>query len=303
MQDQIKPRLILTVQSEANPPIAQIPLDRIQFHPKNSELFERKSEAFIRNLSIDIDMFGLQEPISVRYIEENNTYICLSGENRVNAVKLLGWTFISGYIVSPKNEIGYIISRNTKRRHFGHQGRVRIYQVYCPEFFTGNKIKNNRLDIISNDTGIPIATIKSDLKKIRSGSSKEVTLEELRGLWEKKKIRGLRVSISDLSDGNFLLQVNGKNLNYEWKGKFKDVIRDSADAARSKSFNKNFKFENSETASRIRELRKDARMTQFELAQALGYSQSYIAELEGGKWECSTALFEDIAILCEDRMK
>ncbi|MBM9578945.1 helix-turn-helix domain-containing protein [Leptospira sp. 201903070] len=288
---------------EDSPIVSQIPLDRIQFHPRNSELFKTKSEAYIKNLSKDIARFGLHEPISVRFIEDENVYLCLSGENRVKAVKLLGWTSVSGYVVSPKNELSYMISRNVRRRHFGHQDRILILQVYCPDFFTGSKITIRRLETISDETGIPTSTLKADLKKIRTGSSKEVTLEELRSLWEKKKIRGLRVSISDLSDGNFLLQVNGKNLNYEWKGKFKDVIRDSADAARSKSFNKNFKFENSELASRIRELRKDARMTQFELAQVLGYSQSYIAELEGGKWECSISLFEEIAILCEERMK
>lgn len=295
--------LNLIVGQEDSPHFSQIPLDRIRFHPKNSELFKTKSETYIKNLAIDISRFGLHEPISVRYIEDQNVYLCISGENRVKAVNILGWTTISGYVVSPANELAYMISRNVRRRHFGHQDRILILQVYCPDFFTGSKISIRRLEAVSDETGIPTSTLKSDLKKIRTGSSKEITLEELRSLWEKKKIRGLRVSISDLSDGNFLLQVSGKNLNYEWRGKFKNVIRDSADAARSKSFNKNFKFENSELASRIRELRKDARMTQFELAQVLGYSQSYIAELEGGKWECSISLFEEIAILCEERMK
>ncbi|RHX83264.1 chromosome partitioning protein [Leptospira stimsonii] len=303
MKSPAKQNLDLIVGHEDSPLVSQIPLDRIRFHPKNPELFKTKSETYIKNLAIDISRFGLHEPISVRYLEDQNIFLCLSGENRIKAVKLLGWTTISGYVVSPKNELSYMISRNVRRRHFGHQDRILILQAYCPDFFTGSKITIRRLETISDETGIPTSTLKADLKKIRTGSSKEVTLEELRSLWEKKKIRGLRVSISDLSDGNFLLQVNGKNLNYEWKGKFKDVIRDSAEAARSKSFNKNFKFENSELASRIRELRKDARMTQFELAQALGYSQSYIAELEGGKWECSISLFEEIAILCEERMK
>ncbi|MCG6170256.1 helix-turn-helix domain-containing protein [Leptospira sp. FAT1] len=281
--------------------VQTIRLDRIEFHEKNSDLFEEKNEEYIRTLSIDMDSHGLHEPISVKYNSNLDTYICLSGENRIKAARLLGWISILGYVVSPEDELAYMISRNLVKRQVGLKGRIKIYKVYCPEFLNGSKVKIERLKEISVNTGISIFTLKGDLKKIRRGSTKEETLESLIELWKEKKIKGLRVNLCGLPDGNFLLKVAGRNLNYEWRGNFKTVVRECAEAARSKYFNKNFKPENSEFANRIKQLRKDAGLTQFQLSQALGYSQSYLAELEGGKWECSNKLFESIAIYCQER--
>lgn len=167
---------------------------------------------------------------------------------------------------------------------------------------TCEKITIKRLKEISRKIGLAVATLKSDLKKIRNGSTKDETIQVLIELWEKKKIKGLRVNLCGLPDDNFILKVSGRNLNYEWKGKFKTVVKESIEAAKSEYFNKNFKNENLETAERIKQLRKDAGLTQFQLSQALGYSQSYFAELETGKWQCSNNLFESIAIFCQERI-
>ncbi len=79
-------------------------------------------------------------------------------------------------------------------------------------------------------------------------------------------------------------------------------MRECIEAAKSEYFNKNFKNENLEIAKRIKQLRTDACLTQFQLSQALGYSQSYFAELETGKWQCSNELFDSIAIFCQERI-
>lgn len=280
--------------------IEQIPIHKIRYHEKNKELFEKRKPEYIRELANNIQKEGLHEPVSVKYDFQNNNYLCLSGEHRIEAVKLLGWTEIDGYKVDPEDELSYLIRRNTLKKQLGHKTRIRIYKECYPEFLTCEKITIKRLKEISRKIGLAVATLKSDLKKIRNGSTKDETIQVLIELWEKKKIKGLRVNLCGLPDDNFILKVSGRNLNYEWKGKFKTVVKESIEAAKSEYFNKNFKNENLETAERIKQLRKDAGLTQFQLSQALGYSQSYFAELETGKWQCSNNLFESIAIFCQE---
>ncbi|WP_016760538.1 ParB N-terminal domain-containing protein [Leptospira weilii] len=287
---------------KTNLKIEQIPIHKIKYHEKNKELFERREQEYIRELANNIQQEGLHEPISVKYDFQNDDYLCLSGEHRIEAVKLLGWTQIDGYKVNPEDELSYLIRRNTLKKQLGHKTRIKIYKEFCPEFLTCEKITITRLNEISSKTGIAVATLKSDLKKIRNGSTKDETIQTVIELWTKKKIKGLRVNLSGLSDENFILQVSGRNLNYEWRGKFKTVVKECIDAAKSEYFNKTFKNENLETAERIKKLRKDAGFTQFQLSQALGYSQSYLAEIESGKWKCSNNLFESIALFCQEKI-
>lgn len=287
---------------KTNLKIEQIPIHKIKYHEKNKELFERREQEYIRELANNIQQEGLHEPISVKYDFQNDDYLCLSGEHRIEAVRLLGWTQIDGYKVNPDDELSYLIRRNTLKKQLGHKTRIKIYKEFCPEFLTCEKITITRLNEISSKTGIAVATLKSDLKKIRNGSTKDETIQTVIELWTKKKIKGLRVNLSGLSDENFILQVSGRNLNYEWRGKFKTVVKECIDAAKSEYFNKTFKNENLETAERIKKLRKDAGLTQFQLSQALGYSQSYLAEIESGKWKCSNNLFESIALFCQEKI-
>ncbi|EJZ42312.1 ParB-like protein [Leptospira licerasiae str. MMD4847] len=277
-----------------------LPVSSLFFHPKNEELFGVKSEETIFSLAEDIRINGLQEPISVKPTP-GNKYLVLSGETRVRAIRLLGWELCPGYLVSPKDELSYLISRNAGRLQLVFSIRLRIYKIVCPDFLEGKKITQNRLLAVSKRTRISIATLKSDLKKIRKGDAKEVTIEQLRELWDKKRIKNVRVNISDMGASGFELQILGKNIEYKFgPGKFKKVVREAAEAAQSVWFEKNYKQSNLETAGRIREIRKEAKLTQLQLAQLLGYSQSYFAELEGGKWECSNTLFNDICQVCEE---
>lgn len=280
----------------------KVSLDKIQFHPKNGKIFRPRTEEFIKGLAENIKRNGLHEPISIQRIQDADLFLCLSGEHRIKAVKLLGWESIDAYIVSPEDPISYIAEQNFRKGQFTYKDRLLAYREFCPEFFTGSKIVIARLKEISDKTGILVSSLKGDLKKIRKGSNKDDSIEILHELWSKKKIRNLRINLADQGNGRFLLKVHGKNLNYEWRGAFKEVVSECAKAARSKYFDKNFKSENEEMASRIKVLRKEAGLTQFQLAQGLGYSQSYFAELEGGKWECSEQLFEQIALFCQERI-
>ncbi|MDI7226957.1 ParB N-terminal domain-containing protein, partial [Leptospira santarosai] len=74
--------------------IEQIPIHKIRYHEKNEELFQRRNPEYIRELANNIQKEGLHEPISVKYDTKNDNYLCLSGEHRIEAVKLLKWTEI-----------------------------------------------------------------------------------------------------------------------------------------------------------------------------------------------------------------
>lgn len=285
------------------PQAVLIPIALIHFHPRNEEFCGRKPESWVRGLADDIKVNGLHEPICLRLDEATGSYLCLSGEHRIRAVTLLGWTAIPAYLITPENPLAFLVSRNHRRRNPGYSKRLVAYKEFCPEFFTATKITRHRFDQISALTGIAVATLKADLKKIWGGANSDLSIEELRALWEEKQVKNLKIQVTDLSGGQFLLIVAGKNLKYEWRGKFRTIIRESAEAARSRYFDKNFKKENADIANRIRQLRKEAGLTQFQLGQLLGYSQSYIAELEGGKWECTASLFEQIVLTCEERLR
>ncbi|TGM87935.1 chromosome partitioning protein [Leptospira licerasiae] len=277
-----------------------LPLSSLFFHPKNEELFGTKSEETVSSLATDIQVNGLQEPISVKPMP-GNRYLVLSGETRVRAIRLLGWEMCPGYLVSPKDDLSYLISRNAGRLQLVFSMRLRIYKEVCPEFYEGKKVSLKHFTAISRKTRISTATLKSDLKKIRKGVARDITIEQLRDLWDKKRIKNVRINVSDMGVNGFELQVHGKNVEYKFgPGPFKKVVREAAEAAESVWFEKNYKQANLETAGRIRELRKEAKLTQLQLAQLLGYSQSYFAELEGGKWECSKTLLNDICQICEE---
>ncbi|AXR66584.1 helix-turn-helix domain-containing protein [Leptospira mayottensis] len=282
--------------------IEQIPIHKIRYHEKNNELFQKRKPEYIRELSSNIQKEGLHEPISVKYDFQNDNYLCLSGEHRVEAVKRLGWTEISGYKVNPEDELSYLIRRNILKPHIGHKARLRVYKIYCPEILNLKFTNKNKIEEVSKKLSLSLQTIQSDLKKFHNQNSEVVNLEELETLWSKKRIKNLRINLSGLSNGNYLLNVSGKNLSYEWVGKLRNIIHESAKAARSVWYDKNFKEENLEAAQQIRQLRIDAGLTQFQLSQALGYSQSYLAELESGKWQCSENLFESIASYCYERI-
>ncbi|EMO39496.1 chromosome partitioning protein [Leptospira kirschneri serovar Pomona] len=282
--------------------IEQIPIHKIKYHEKNTELFPKRKPEYIRELRNNIQKEGLHEPISVKYDSQNNNYVCLSGEHRIEAVKLLGWTEIPGYKVNPEDELSYLIRRNILKPYIGHKTRIRVYKVYCPEILSLKLTNKNKIEEVSKKLSLSLQTIKSDLKKYHNQDSKIVNLEELETLWSQKRIKNLKINLSGLSNGNYLLNVSGKNLSYEWVGKLRKIINESAQAAKSVWYDKNFKEENLETAQQIKQLRIDAGLTQFQLSQALGYSQSYLAELESGKWQCSENLFESIANYCSERI-
>jgi DNA-binding XRE family transcriptional regulator/DNA-binding Xre family transcriptional regulator len=273
--------------------ILEIDLDRLEFHPENSIVFKQKGEEFISMLARDIELHGLNEPIEI-----NPQFVVLSGENRVKAFRMLGKSTIPAKIVNVENELEYLISRNIGRRQIVHSDRILIYKKVFPKVFTMQKINSSEIDELSRRLYIPKKTIESDFTKIRNGKSKEVTLEKLRELWEKNNIKDVRINIVDMGTKGFMLQVEAKKHSYEFgPDSYKNVIRKAFHAAQNSIFNKKVE-EKTSLNYKIRELRINAGLTQFQMAQKVGYSQSYISEFEAGRWEVPRSLYEQIRDIC-----
>jgi ParB-like chromosome segregation protein Spo0J len=270
----------------------QVSIEDLIFHPENS-VFKAKSDEFIKLLAKDIETHGLKEPIEI-----NERNMILSGENRVKAHKLLGRTSILCQIVKVENELEYIISRNVGRRQIAFNDRVLIYRKVFPKIFSLKKVFGSEIQELSKRLLIPKKTLESDFTKIRNGNVKAVSIEELKNKWEKNNLKGLKVSIIDMGNNWFLLKVSGKKIEYEFgPGPYKKVIKDAFDASESDLF-KRENFEKGNLNLEIKKLRVEAGLTQFQLGQKIGYSQSYIAEFESGRWEVTNELYEQIREIC-----
>ena len=268
--------------------IMKVKISSLKFHPKNSVLFKRRTEEFIADLAKDINENGMLEAVTI-----NSKGIILSGENRVRAAMLLQWEFVPARVKNPENEIAYLISRNTRRRHLVFTDRVLIYKDQYPFIFTGERITEKQYLKISGETGFLLPTIKKDIVRIRKGDFKEITIENLKEKWMEKNIKGLKLNLID-NGNNFILRIESRKLNLEFgPGQFKEVVKESYRAAESDYFSRN-KVEQGTRNDLIREHRISIKMTQFQIGQKIGYSQSYIAELESGRWEVSQKLYEQI---------
>lgn len=272
--------------------VQEIDLEKLQFHPENSIVFKPKGEEFISMLARDIELHGLNEPIEI-----TEKFVILSGENRVRAFRMLGRKTIPAKIVKVTNELEYLISRNIGRRQIVHSDRILIYKKVFPKVFTMRKINSQEIEDLSRKLYIPKKTIESDFTKIRNGKSKEVTLENLRELWEKNNIKDVKINIID-SGKEFILKVESKKQCYEFgPGTYKNVIKKAFEAGQNSIFNRKVE-EKSSLSYKIRELRINAGLTQFQIAQKVGYSQSYISEFEAGRWEVPKSLYEQIRDIC-----
>ncbi|MCU0825006.1 MAG: ParB/RepB/Spo0J family partition protein, partial [Leptospira sp.] len=242
----------------------QIKITQLKFHPKNSILFTPKDDEFIRSLATDIHTHGLMEPISI-----SKDLVILSGENRVRAVKLLGWESIDANIVCPTNEIDYLISRNTNRRHLTHKDRIRIYKEICPNFFQMDSISKEELRAIGKRIHISAKTIQSDLTRIRRGdeNTKELSIDLLKKLWENKNLSSIKINIID-TDSGMILKVVSRKGEYEFgPGSYKQIFKQAFDAGNSKYFQKIDQA--NELNQELRQLRISANLTQFQLAQKI----------------------------------
>lgn len=274
--------------------IKKVKVSSLKYHPKNGILFARKDDDFIQGLATDIADHGLQEPISI-----TKDFIILSGENRVRAVKLLGWEEIDARIVSPKDELDFLVSRNTNRRHLTHKDRLRIYKELVPKFFVMEAVSFQEIQTLSRRVKISAKTIQADLTKIRRGEedTKELSIDLLKKLWESKNLSQIKINVSDTGQSGLILKVYSKKGEYEFgPGSYKKIFKQAFEAAKSDYF---IKIDSAnELNSKLREMRVSANLTQFQLAQKIGYSQSYIAELEKGKWPVSNSLYEQIRDVC-----
>lgn len=272
--------------------ITEVAISDLSFHPDNALVFKPKGGEFVQMLARDIDLHGLNEPIEI-----NEKFVVLSGENRVRAFQVLGRESIPARIVNVSNELEYLISRNVGRRQITYSDRVLIYQKIFPNVFTMRRITSQEIEQLSNSLMIPKKTIESDFTKIRNGKSNDITIEKLRERWKQKNHRDIKINAID-TGSSYLIRIESRSKSYEFgPGQFKGVLKEAFEAAEDPIFNTT-STEKTSLNYQIRELRTEAGLTQFQMAQKLGYSQSYIAEFENGRWKVPQALYDRVLEIC-----
>src|SRR5579872_5379223 len=89
--------------SESSSVFQLIPIDHIRSSPHQArKAFDPDS---LRSLADSLQQEGLIQPITVRLLPETeNAYELVSGERRLRAAKLLGWTTIEAKIIQVISE-------------------------------------------------------------------------------------------------------------------------------------------------------------------------------------------------------
>lgn len=109
-------------ESNNEPKLIEIPIDEVNYAENNPFRVKDKTESgklSIRELADSIAAFGLIHPPTVNYI--NGKYYLISGERRLEAIKLLGWTKVLCCVITEYNEnriSGMIYSANLDVRDF-----------------------------------------------------------------------------------------------------------------------------------------------------------------------------------------
>lgn len=278
------------------PRTIEIQLKELKPHPK-SKLFPI-SRHKVEEIKKEIKEHGFQHPISIT--PEN---VVLSGHKRVLACKELGFLTIPAYIIKkePDQELLYFIRQNTISDQISPKIRTEIYKIYCPDVFLGKNVREDKIEKLSRTLAISPNSIRSDFAKIRKGEVKEVTVDLLVDIWN-KKIANPKITFTR-GDKGWICQIAGRNFNQAFGPfpLFKDLVKTVFDVGISKHFQTEKGSEQSvNTGLRIKELRKKYSVNQQELADAMQRSQSTICEWERGlRSHISEDEFRQIEIACQ----
>lgn len=250
-------------------------LSELHEHPDN-DLFD--SNEGIEGLALSIKDQGLLELPIVKPDGQ-----ILSGHRRIRAIRSLKWSEVECRIFTGSDEDAFrlLITQNTGRRQVGRNIRMRIYKKAFPEILDPDqKWNETRVKPIADYLEVSIHTI---LKDIRSIHAPKVTIDKIRTAWNNKK-GFARINQVDRGDGNWIIIVSGKNYQYEFgPGELEKVQLDCYKKATSKHFASRM-GESSAAAIALQKLRKKMGVSQTSMAIHLGISQSYLAELEAGKY-------------------
>ena len=138
--------------------VRQIAIDKL-VHYKNHpfQLYEGER---LEKLAESINETGLHDPIIVRPIKkEEDKYEILSGHNRVEAVKILGWPTIAAIVkddISDEMAERIVIESNLNQQSFSDwkfSQKIRVIKIYN-KYIQENSQQGKRTDLAESDTSV-----------------------------------------------------------------------------------------------------------------------------------------------------
>jgi DNA-binding XRE family transcriptional regulator len=275
-------------------------------HRNQDELgFSRNAEAVITALVEDIRRNGLLDAPFVRMNVAAGGWEIVSGHKRTEACRRLGWEFIE---VREKDDLDQAatdllhVTSNTARANVTFSQRVAIYQRYAPDFFKSKRIARKRANEVSALLAINPNTILKDIQRIRNPEQEAITVEKVSKAWNSKNRGHVRLNVVE-ADAGYIVFASGKNFQYQsGPDELHKALWDSYKKATSTYFDREFKRGNISAGTEIRKIRTQLKLTQIRMAERLGVSQSYYAEIEAGKYDAAKELLEACQLMLSEEV-
>jgi ParB/RepB/Spo0J family partition protein len=274
----------------------EVKIENLKPFPDNS-LFPASRET-IENLKKEIQTHGFQHPIS---ITPNNTI--LSGHKRVQACKELGFDTIPAFMVdvSKDDEFLYFLRQNTIPEQITRDIRIQIYKRFLKEVFVGRAVKEEKINKISSRIGIPKHIIVKDIAFIRKGNAPKVSVDILTDIW-RKKLANPKINFA-LTEKGWICKIQDRNFETSFgpTQEFKLIAKIVFDAGLSRHFETKAISETAiELGNEIKRIREYYSVSQVELAQKLGKSQSTLCEWETAKIHLTRSHVEKVEKACQE---
>ena len=265
-------------------------------HPKNALLFHdpdpgRWAES-VMSIATSMAASGQKHPIIV-----TPDRVIIAGHKRIEAARKLGWAKVwirHATFESEDAAVDELVADNTARQPISRKFRMAIYHDRAPWILDSSPIPNKDIAIVARRLHVSPDTIRRDIRAHRRPSG-AISIEQLQSAWQSGRIK-LNVTVTQVQGTkNWIVQVRSDRhrdlpIHTAGPGSYRTVMADSLQRARSDYYRRTYEKGQSITDDRInaglrlRALRMELKLSQKECNRTFDVAQSYISELELGKY-------------------
>lgn len=268
--------------------IIRAKIAEIRPHPANS-LFGEITDEEVADLARDIEERGLRQPVVV-----TPDLLLLSGHRRLRACSSLGWAEIDAEVADVEDErkqLEFLVRENTRRLTVSRVHRMEIYRLFAPqEFFEPqSRLPGRLLKELSAKTGISTSVIRKDLTRIRK-PERWADIDKVRAAWNdrgRSKIDVTMTTITRKGEPRYIVVAAGRNCRYETQPQrtSAEALAESYKMALSDIFIiRGINEQGIVMGRKMKDMREAAGLNQTRAAARLDISQSFLSEIEGGKY-------------------
>lgn len=271
-------------------------LEELIPHPKNAALFCDPDPMLwaesVMSIASSLASNGQKHPILV-----TADSVIIAGHKRAQAAKKLGWKSVWVRYVSFESEeaaIDELVADNTARQPISRKFRMAIYRDRAPWLLDTSPIANKDIATVARRLHVSPDTIRRDIRAHRRPAG-NISMEQLQEAWQDGRIK-LNVTVTQVQGSrNWIVQVRSDRhrdlpIHTAGPGPYRNVMADSLQRARSDYYRRTYEKQQSISEDRInaglrlRALRMELRLSQKECKTTFDVAQSYISELELGKY-------------------